>query len=63
LAFGCLIEAEMEFIVMSTKDFDASSRNADSSASKPAPKPHAAPSMLWLLLPVALLALLTFLSR
>jgi hypothetical protein len=52
-------------IRMPTKDFDASSPNADSSASKSAPKPNAAPapSMLWMLLPVALLLVLAFLSR
>jgi hypothetical protein len=48
---------------MSTKDLDASSRNVDPSLTKPALKPHPAPSMLWLMLPVALLALLVFLSR
>lgn len=48
---------------MSTKELDASSRNVDSTASKPAPKTHPAPSMVWMVLPVALLALLAFLSR
>jgi hypothetical protein len=48
---------------MSTKDFDASSPKIDESPQKPAPKAHPAPSMLWMLLPLGLLALLTFLSR
>jgi hypothetical protein len=53
----------MERFSMSTKDFDASSPSADGAANKPAPKTHPAPHMLWMLLPVALLALLAFLSR
>jgi len=50
-------------ITMSTKDLEASAPNADSATSKQAPKAHPAPSMLWMLLPVGLLALLAFLSR
>ena len=49
---------------MSTEDSDAS---ADPHATKEptlaAKKTHPAPPMLWMLLPVALLALLAFLSR
>jgi hypothetical protein len=48
---------------MSTEDLDASSPKGDSAASKAEPTTHPAPSMLWLLVPVALLGLLVFLSR
>ncbi len=48
---------------MSTEDLDTSSPNVDSAPSKPVPKTHPAPPMLWMLLPVALLALMAFLSR
>jgi len=49
---------------MSSNDLNASSSNVDSTRSKPAePKTHPAPSMLWMLLPVALLGLLAFISR
>jgi len=48
---------------MPTKDFDASAPNADSATGKPTTQAHPAPSMLWMLLPVGLLALLAFLSR
>ena len=50
-------------ITMSTKDLEVTPPNADSASGKPAPKAHPAPPMLWMLLPVALLALLAFLSR
>jgi hypothetical protein len=63
LAFGCLIEAEMEIVVMSNKDRDASSATIESTPEKSAHKTHPAPPMVWMLLPVALLALLAFLSR
>jgi len=63
LAFGCLIEAGMESVLMPTDNIDASSASVDSTESKVAPKTHPAPSMLWMLLPVGLLALLAFLSR
>jgi hypothetical protein len=54
---------------MSTNDLDASSRAVDPNVSSPdskdkaAEKTHPAPPMVWMLLPVALLALLAFLSR
>jgi len=49
---------------MSTKNLEASSANVDSAANKAAAKSsHPAPSMIWMLLPVALLALLAYLSR
>jgi len=48
---------------MSSNDLDASKSNVDSPDKSTAPKTHPAPSMLWLLLPVALLALLAFVSR
>lgn len=54
-------------IFMSTEEFDASSASVAatpaSTESKAAVKTHPAPPMLWMLLPVALLALLAFLSR
>lgn len=53
----------MESVLMPTDNIDASSASVDSSESKVAPKTHPAPSMLWMLLPVGLLALLAFLSR
>ncbi|HEY0468668.1 MAG TPA: hypothetical protein VGC79_30950 [Polyangiaceae bacterium] len=48
---------------MSAKDREVSSVNVDSAAHEAGPKKHPAPPMLWMLLPVALLALLAFLSR
>jgi hypothetical protein len=48
---------------MSTNDLQASSPSVDSATNKAAPKSHPAPSMLWMLLPVVLLALLAYLSR
>ena len=48
---------------MSTKNLEASSANGDSAANKAAAKSAPAPSMIWMLLPVALLALLAYLSR
>ena len=50
-------------IRMSNEDLDASSARIDTVANNPVPKTHPAPPMLWMLLPVALLALLAFLSR
>lgn len=54
-------------ICMPTEDFDASSVSVaatpTSAESKAAVKTHPAPPMVWMLLPVALLALLAFLSR
>jgi hypothetical protein len=52
-------------LCMPTEDFDASTPQIDSN---PEPRPgakntHPAPSMVWMLLPIALLALLAFLSR
>jgi len=61
--FCCLSEAEMEIFVMSTNDLESSSSSVDPTASKPAATKHPAPSMIWMLLPVALLALLAYLSR
>jgi len=48
---------------MSNENLDASAANVDSVAEKPAVKTHPAPTMVWMLLPIALLALLAFLSR
>jgi len=48
---------------MSNEDLDASTARMDSVTEKPVLKTHPAPHMLWMLLPVALLALLAFLSR
>ncbi|HET7542557.1 MAG TPA: hypothetical protein VFK05_21955 [Polyangiaceae bacterium] len=52
---------------MQTRDLDTSAPAVAPSTphtdTKPAVKTHPAPPMIWLLLPVALLALLTFLSR
>jgi len=63
-------EAEMDFFVMSTNDRVVTSRTADSTPpsaeSTPGaavPSKHPAPPMLWMLLPVALLLLLAYLSR
>jgi hypothetical protein len=53
----------MEIVVMSNKDRDASSATIESTPEKSAHKTHPAPPMVWMLLPVALLALLAFLSR
>lgn len=53
----------MESVVMPNENIDASSAGADSTESKAAVKTHPAPSMLWMLVPVAFLALLVFLSR
>jgi len=53
----------MESVVMPTENIDASSATADSTESKAAAKTHPAPSMLWMLLPIAFLGLLAFLSR
>jgi len=47
---------------MKAEDFDASAA-APAEQPKAAAKTHPAPPMLWMLLPVALLALLAFLSR
>jgi hypothetical protein len=53
----------MEFFCMSTNDLEVSPASVDSATNKAAAKSHPAPSMLWMLLPVALLALLAYLSR
>jgi hypothetical protein len=50
-------------LFMSTKDFDASSAKGDAPVEKVEAQAQPAPPMLWMLLPVALLALLAFLSR
>jgi len=63
LAFGCLTEAEMEIFTMSTEDLNASSTPVEATEPKAAAKTHPAPPMLWMLLPVALLVLLAYLSR
>ena len=61
LARGCLIRGGMEFVYMSTENPNALPSTAGSEASKP--KLHPAPSFVWMVIPVALLALLAFLSR
>jgi hypothetical protein len=48
---------------MPTEDLNASSASVEATEPNAAPKTHPAPPMLWMLLPVALLALLAFLSR
>lgn len=48
---------------MSTEDLNASAAPVEATEPKGAAKTHPAPPMLWMLLPVALLALLAFLSR
>ena len=48
---------------MSNEDLDASSANIEAAPTKSETKPHPAPSMVWMLIPVALLGLLAFLSR
>jgi hypothetical protein len=48
---------------MSTEELNASAATVESTESKAAPKAHPAPPMLWMLIPVALLVLLAFLSR
>jgi len=48
---------------MSTEEFDTSAKNVEPAARESAFKTHPAPSMLWMLLPIALLAVMAFLSR
>jgi hypothetical protein len=48
---------------MSTEDLNASSASVEATDPKAGPKTHPAPPMVWMLIPVALLALLAFLSR
>lgn len=53
----------MEIFTMSTEDLNASSTPVEATEPKAAAKTHPAPPMLWMLLPVALLVLLAYLSR
>ena len=53
----------MEMFTMSTEDLNASPVPVEATEPKGAPKTQPAPPMLWMLLPVALLALLAYLSR
>ena len=53
----------MEMFTMSTEDLNASPAPVEATEPKGAPKTQPAPPMLWMLLPVALLALLAYLSR